>query len=625
MKKRFLSMCLVFVLVVMSLTGCGKDGQDKEPTGAVGTPEATPTEAETPEATPTEEPKGTPEATPTEEPGVPDGEKYEMDAELTALELVTLMGNGINLGNTMEAYGRASFGPNLAPGVYEKFWGQPITTKEMIQGMKDAGFDTLRIPVAWTNAMAYEDGDYTINQAYIDRVEEIINYALDADMYVIVNDHWDGSWWGMFGSATPEIRDKAMEMYISMWTQLATAYKDYGTKLIFEGANEELGDRLNDKDVCPDSGTLSKDECYKTLVKITQAFVDTVRATGGNNATRFLLIPGYNTDIMNTCDNRYQMPKDTVENRLLISVHFYTPWGYCGNASLGSWGHENEIVEQNDLIKMMTKFSEQGYGVVIGEYAVAFNSDGTVKHNTDVFFTNFLNNCDVYNFCPVLWDCNGLYNKTSMKVIDEALADIFASRDRDAESKRAPEEITAEAEKEMADLLANASEGGGVSEDTALAWIMYNSEDWTVMSSVGDVYDANSVTYGVEVTNAEITGAGTYTVGLDFTGLNAGYAQSTAFMALGLTNGETLYPGYVIHIKEILINGEPYEMKGKPYTTSDDGVCSRVNLYNGWITGQPNGGRTPDGSLVGATAQLLDPEELGKIETITVTFSYIKK
>lgn len=143
-----------------------------------------------------------------------------MRTELTSLELVTLMGNGINLGNTMEAYGRAVYGTTASVSSYETYWGQPVTTQEIITAMKHAGFDSLRIPVAWTNAMNYESGDYTIREDYLNRVEEIINYALNEDMYVIINDHWDGSWWGMFGSANEETRKQAMELYISMWTQI---------------------------------------------------------------------------------------------------------------------------------------------------------------------------------------------------------------------------------------------------------------------------------------------------------------------------------------------------------------------------------------------------------------------
>ena len=258
--------------------------------------------------------------------------------ELTAVELTRLMGNGINLGNTMEAYGHASLGTNAAVSSYETLWGQPVTTQEMITAMKKSGFDTLRIPVAWTNGINYESGDYTIDERLMNRVDEVVNYALDADMYVILNDHWDGSWWGMFGSATAKTRQKAMDMYISMWTQIAERFKNYSDYLIFESANEELGDRLNDQDIAKDSGTLSTNECYEITNKINQTFVDAVRATGGNNSQRFLLIAGYGTDIKNTCDDRYVMPSDSAQNKLLVSVHYYEPFSYCGSASLSSWG-----------------------------------------------------------------------------------------------------------------------------------------------------------------------------------------------------------------------------------------------------------------------------------------------
>ena len=142
----------------------------------------------------------------------------------------------------------------------------------------------------------------------------------------------------MFGSATAKTRQKAMDMYISMWTQIAERFKNYSDYLIFESANEELGDRLNDQDIAKDSGTLSTNECYEITNKINQTFVDAVRATGGNNSQRFLLIAGYGTDIKNTCDDRYVMPSDSAQNKLLVSVHYYEPFSYCGSASLSSWG-----------------------------------------------------------------------------------------------------------------------------------------------------------------------------------------------------------------------------------------------------------------------------------------------
>src|SRR5690606_7900187 len=127
----------------------------------------------------------------------------------------------------------------------------------------------------------YESGDYAIKKAYMDRVEEIVNYALDADMYVVINEHWDGGWWGMFGSATSETRDKAMDLYVSMWSQIAERFKNYSEKLIFESGNEELGNRLNDVDISKDSGALDENERYETTNRINQTFVDLIRRSGG--------------------------------------------------------------------------------------------------------------------------------------------------------------------------------------------------------------------------------------------------------------------------------------------------------------------------------------------------------
>jgi endoglucanase len=552
-------------------------------------------------------------------------DKWRVRKELTSLEVVKLMGNGINLGNTMEAYGHSYLGTDAPVSSYETLWGQPITTREMIKGMKEAGFDTLRIPVAWTNTMKFETGDYTIREDYLDRVEEIINYALDEGMYVIVNDHWDGGWWGMFSSASQETRDRAMEMFISMWKQIAKKYRKYGDRLIFEAANEELGDRFNDTDLCPDGGNLSKDECYELHAKVTQAFVDTVRATGGNNKYRFLLIPGYNTDINATNDPRFKMPVDKVKDKLLLSVHYYHPWGYCGNPSLNRWGSEKDYREQNERLAKMQRFTEMGYGVVFGEYSVAFNQDESLKNNICDYIGNFLNNCDLYGYCPILWDCNGLYRKDICAIPYEEVAELYKSRSYEAQQGMAEEEIRSKAEQ----ALEEAYERGKAQDtstkvpvDKAIAWIMFNSGDWALMYSVGDKYDPDAVTAGVVPTVAEVTGPSTYTVGLDFTGTMDGYAKSTAFSALGINNGEILFPGYFIDIKEILINGEPYEMKGKPYTTSDDGTCTRANLYNSWVKSIPKEARVRDGDLTGVTPVPLDRDEFERIETITITFDY---
>lgn len=544
--------------------------------------------------------------------------------ELTASEVVKLMGNGINLGNTMEAYGHENYVKSgVDPTTFETLWGQPVTTKEMIDDMKAMGFDTLRIPVAWTNGINFESGDYTIDERLMNRVDEIVNYALDADMYVIVNDHWDGSWWGMFGSEDESVREKAMELYKSMWTQICEHFSDYSYKLIFESANEELGDRLNDKDITGTQGVLSTSECYEKANEINSEFVKLVRSTGGKNTDRFLLIAGYNTDIEKTCDDRYVMPEDTAKEKLLVSVHYYTPWDYCGTKAVNQWGSPDDYKEQNTLFEKLTKFTEKGYGVVIGEYAVMGT---TTKPDTDKFYNNLLDNCDLYNYCPMLWDCSDLYRRSGRRTSDEAIAQIFKDRCAANEADKDYADVQSAARASMDKALETADEMfmDGVSipasDDTAVAWIMYQSADYSVAYSVGDKYDPTNMSLGVAAENVEITGEGTYTVSLDFTG--CGGTRGVAFSALGIYNGEKFFPGYIITIDEIKINGEAKELSGKDYTCSDDDNCTRVNLYNQWVTKLPEEARRADGDLTDASATIISIGEREKITTLEVTFTY---
>src|SRR5690606_624916 len=129
---------------------------------------------------------------------------------------------------------------------------------------------------------------------------------------------------------------------------------------------------------------------------------------------------------------------------------------------------------------------------------------------------------------------------------------------------------------------------------------------------------------GLVVTDAEIRGPGSYEVGIDFSGTAAGFAHSTAFSALGIFNGEVLFPGYVVSIREVLVNGQPYELDGRPFTTSDDGNTTRVNLYNGWVSEVPPEARTADGDISDVSAVILDNQapELQRIESLRVRFDY---
>lgn len=350
------------------------------------------------------------------------------------------MGQGINLGNTMEATKSVTTKDSFTEAsAFETAWGSSVITQEVIDGIHSYGFNTIRIPVAWSNMVKNDDPTYTIDEKYLGRVEEIVNYALNNGMYVIINDHWDSGWWGEFGAAYrdengdkhawEEMREKAWVRYVSYWTQIANRFKDYSDHLIFEGANEELGDRLNDgvrSEGFAGGGTgdavkgnLTQEERYQTTNKINQLFVNIVRSTGGNNAYRHLLIPGYDTNIEKTVDGRYIMPTDTEENgktKLSVSVHYYTPWDFCGDNSEGEYDDADKAVTRSQL-SYMRYFSEQGYGVIMGEYGVCNPRQERV---CDWLYDVMCYASD-FGILPVLWDSAGRYYnrvKCQMKYAD---------------------------------------------------------------------------------------------------------------------------------------------------------------------------------------------------------------
>ena len=355
-----------------------------------------------------------------------------MRTGIDAYDIVKEMGVGTNLGNTLESCGTWIDTSNTSN--YETAWGQPVTTQEMIDGMKAAGFDSIRIPVAWSNMMA-DDGTYTINEKYFNRVETVLNYALNADMYVIINIHFDSGWWARFGSKTKQERKDAMTKYKTMWTQIANRFQEYSDRLIFESANEELGTRLNSTDDYKGSGYYAKDDLdslYKLTNEINQTFVDIVRSTGGNNARRFLLIAGYDTDISKTCDLRYKMPTDTIDSHLMVSIHYYSPATYCivdnPKNSWGydaSWGTDEDIKAlQSELSQMRISFVNKGYPVIIGEYGVAdtkiSENNFVRKEGRDLFFRSVCEFALENNMCPILWDCSRVFDRRNLTMTNEA-------------------------------------------------------------------------------------------------------------------------------------------------------------------------------------------------------------
>ncbi len=399
-------------------------------------PDNTPETSKTPASTDTPDTPGTPSPS-SQGPhlsanGILTSDNGVMRTGIDAYDIVKEMGAGTNLGNTLESCGTWIDTSNTSN--YETAWGQPVTTQEMIDGMKAAGFDSIRIPVAWSNMMA-DDGTYTINEKYFNRVETVLNYALNADMYVIINIHFDSGWWARFGSKTEQERKDAMTKYKTMWTQIANRFQEYSDRLIFESANEELGTRLNSTDDYKGSGYYAKDDLdslYKLTNEINQTFVDIVRSTGGNNARRFLLIAGYDTDISKTCDLRYKMPTDTIDSHLMVSIHYYSPATYCivdnPKNSWGydaSWGTDEDIKAlQSELSQMRISFVNKGYPVIIGEYGVTdtkiSENNFVRKEGRDLFFRSVCEFALENNMCPILWDCSRVFDRRNLTMTNEA-------------------------------------------------------------------------------------------------------------------------------------------------------------------------------------------------------------
>jgi endoglucanase len=316
---------------------------------------------------------------------------------ITTMELVHDMGLGINLGNTLEATGDWIRGYMVMQ--FEMAWGSPIITEEIIKGYADAGFGTMRIPVAWSNLM---DDDYTISDELTERVAEVVDWVLDNDMYAIVNIHWDGGWWEGFASA--DTYDEAMLRFTRFWEQISESFRDYGDKLLFESANEELGWHSIWN---PWGGTDGKEESYGIVNLVNQTFVDIVRASGGNNAERHLLIAGYHTNIDWTCDPLFVMPSDPA-NRLAIKVHYYDPFGFTHLEKDESWarmretwGTEADFNELNRYLdKMVENFYNKGIPVVIGEYGVCVERSADEIRDYTLAVTEAM---FVRGFAPMLW------------------------------------------------------------------------------------------------------------------------------------------------------------------------------------------------------------------------------
>lgn len=357
-------------------------------------------------------------------------DKSKEEKIITASEAADKMDLGINLGNTMEAYyatdcEKVSYkwmntvGDNT-PKDYETFWGAVETNQEVIDGMKDSGFNTVRIPVFWGNMME-NDGSYTINKDYIERVGEIVDYCNKADMYTVINIHHFDEF---------IIRRNSLEdcekIFFDLWTQIAEYFKDYPYTVIFEGYNEYLGG--NQFDESGNLVELNKADGYKMTNSLNQTFVDAVRATGGKNAERVLIASGYWTNIDLTTADDFVMPKDTVEDRLMVSVHYVDNAMYWTN-QIGDDKWLDYIDSQCALLK--SAFTDKGIPVFVGEttsiYPQSNFSPSARYTDTSECLEIVLQKLTDNGFIPVLWDVNdNFYSRTEYKIKSEGDQKVIA-------------------------------------------------------------------------------------------------------------------------------------------------------------------------------------------------------
>lgn len=359
--------------------------------------------------------------------------------DLNQSQIVEAMGPGWNLGNQLE-----SVTDNVPE---ETNWGNPVITEKLIQSVKAAGFKSIRIPVSYF-AKIDDDKDYTIDSKWLDRVQEVVDYCIKNDLYAVINIHGDGyntidgSWLLCNGKDQTEIKKK----YKKVWKQIAERFKNYDEHLLFESMNEEFDGSYSEPNK----------EYYQNINDYNQIFVDTVRKTGDNNTKRWLIIPGWNTNIDYTAgDYGFKLPTDQYrdksidkeEQRIMISVHYYSPWDFCGgeNGVITQWGNEaddpsktsttcDETYMKNQLNLMKTTFADKGYPVFIGEYgSIDKTSYDSENEYYRAYFARKLCQLSRKNGCiPMYWDNGyngvhgfGLFDRTTCEVTQPVIIDAI--------------------------------------------------------------------------------------------------------------------------------------------------------------------------------------------------------
>ena len=296
-------------------------------------------------------------------------------------QLLVDMGVGINIGNSLDACDWNKKFTVSSVGSSEKSWGNPLITEQYIQALKEQGFGTIRIPVTYMNHI---DKDGNIDTEWLSRIGTVVNWIIARDMYCIIDIHHDTGDSGWI-KATNDSYEKNKVRVGKMITQIAAYFKDYSTKLILEGFNE-MNDDSNHWDSAPA-------EAYKAYNKWNQLFVSKVRETGSNNSKRYLLINTYAATFKTKSKKYFELPKDSVSNRLLVGVHNY--------ANLDT------LQSSFDYIN---KLAREGFPIVIGE----FGATAAAEFNRAEYASKYVSMAKANGYCAIWWD-NGVNDSEKKK------------------------------------------------------------------------------------------------------------------------------------------------------------------------------------------------------------------
>jgi endoglucanase len=337
-----------------------------------------------------------------------------------AKTLASKMISGWNLGNSLES-----------PGA-ETGWGNPLTTQTLIDSIHNAGINTIRIPCAWDSYIE-DAASCRLKASWLTRVKEVVNYCFKNNMYVILNIHWDGGW--LENNPTYAMQKAVNAKQKALWQQIGVNFRDFDEHLLFAGTNEVH------------SSTNPTSENFTVQMSYNQTFVDAVRSTGGKNAYRNLVIQAYNTNIDQAVSNLL-VSKDSVANRLMVEVHYYDPWEFCGleaDASWGtvknlwgtdyaqfgtisSWGQEDYVLTQ--FQKMKTGFVDKGYPVILGEYGALRRSalsGSTLEHHlaSRAYYLQYIaQQAKNHGMVPFLWD-NGSTGNLGFAIFNRSDGTVF--------------------------------------------------------------------------------------------------------------------------------------------------------------------------------------------------------